>query len=61
MKAKGVLNIIRGRIEVMGPPPPEVVMVRTRLARRDKETIDALPDDVLEAIIFAWLWEEGYA
>jgi hypothetical protein len=61
MKPKGIVNIVRNRIEIMGPPPPEVIMVRTRLARKDKEIIDSLPDDVLESIIATWLWEEGYS
>lgn len=53
MTAKGVRNIILGKIEVLGPCPAEVRYVENKLGDDPKAAIAELPDSLVET----WLNE----
>jgi hypothetical protein len=60
MNHRGIRNIIKRRIEIMGPPPPEVMLVRSKLKGLSQEYINGIPDATLDAAIRHWLREAGY-
>lgn len=53
LHAKGVRNIILGKLEVMGPRPAEVRYVENKLGDDPKAAIQELPDSLIES----WLTE----
>jgi hypothetical protein len=57
MSAAGIRNILIGKIEVMGPPPPELAYVRNGMRGLTKEELAEMPEDYLVAMIDLMLWE----